>query len=137
MVHKAIETLYRLTASHPVTAGILAAMVVAILAAILYAVLRHKPTPEEIELGRRVRLMDIGRLIDGTIVDPGEEMPQSTVMYSYRVGGVEYQCAQDLTVLGAGAERYRVDLPVQVRYDPQNPYNSIVAAEGWSGLRER
>ena len=29
----------------------------------------------------------------------------------------------------------RTDLPIQVRYAPHNPANSIVVAETWSGLR--
>jgi hypothetical protein len=28
-----------------------------------------------------------------------------------------------------------MDLPIQIRYDPHNPANSIVVAESWSGLR--
>lgn len=79
--------------------------------------------------------MQIGRLVDGRIVDTGEELPQFTVMYAYRVAGVEYVCGQDLTALQHIAESFRADLPVQVRYDAHNPFNSIVAAEEWSGLR--
>ena len=29
----------------------------------------------------------------------------------------------------------RTDLPIQVRYAPHNPANSIIVAESWSGLR--
>jgi hypothetical protein len=32
--------------------------------------------------------------------------------------------------------RVRAGFPCTVRYQPGNPQNSIVVAEGWSGLRE-
>ncbi len=47
----------------------------------------------------------------------------------------ELEAAQDVTALGELVRDVRTDLPVQVRYEPHNPANSIVVAEGWSGLR--
>jgi len=59
------------------------------------------------------------------------------LIYHYDVSGVTYEASQDVTHL-----RHRVDLhtcrigvPTSVKYDPQNPANSIVVAEEWSGLR--
>jgi len=40
-----------------------------------------------------------------------------------------------VTLLAEHVRDIRADLPVQVRYDPHNPANSIVVAESWNGLR--
>jgi hypothetical protein len=64
-----------------------------------------------------------------------EERVPAILIYSYRVSGVSYECAQDVSLLTALVRHVRIDLPVQVRYDPHNPSNSIVVAESWSGLR--
>ena len=53
----------------------------------------------------------------------------------YDVAGVTYECAQDVTMLAEHVQNIRTDLPIQVRYAPHNPANSIVVAETWSGLR--
>jgi hypothetical protein len=65
---------------------------------------------------------------------PEERVP-SILIYAYRVSGVSYECAQDVSLLTDLVRHVRIDLPVQVRYDPHNPSNSIVVAESWSGLR--
>ncbi len=57
------------------------------------------------------------------------------ILYNYRIGGVAYECAQDVTTLADRVRGLRSDLPIQVRYEPHNPGNSIVVAESWSGLR--
>lgn len=114
------------------TASVAGAAIIGLAA---YAIFRHKPTPEEIEAGRRTRLMQIGRLVDGMIIESAEELPPNTIMYTYIVAGVEYVCGQDLSPLASASIGFRTDLPVQVRYDVQNPFNSIVASEEWSGIR--
>jgi hypothetical protein len=40
-----------------------------------------------------------------------------------------------VTTLAEYVHGIRTDLPIQVRYLPQNPANSIIVAESWSGLR--
>jgi hypothetical protein len=67
--------------------------------------------------------------------DGQEERVPSILIYAYRVSGVSYECAQDVSLLTDLVRHVRIDLPVQVRYDPHNPSNSIVVAESWSGLR--
>ncbi len=61
--------------------------------------------------------------------------PPHLLIYDYRIAGVTYECAQDVTTLAEHVRDIRTDLPIQVRYDLHNPANSIVVAESWSGLR--
>ena len=62
-------------------------------------------------------------------------LPPQIILYNYRIAGVSYECAQDVSMLADRVDGIRTDLPVQVRYAPHNPGNSIVVAESWSGLR--
>jgi hypothetical protein len=103
---------------------------------------RRRPTPEEIERARRLRLSLIGRLVDGMLLDvrvmPLEEGRELTMLeYSYRIGGVEYECSQDITAMGDVVDpaEVRAGFPCSVRYLPGSPQNSIIVAEEWSGLR--
>jgi hypothetical protein len=118
-----------------------------------YVMTRRKPTAEEIERERRDLLARSGRITDGTIMDTmimetrgagstvSETQPDGSVptpdiiVYNYRIAGVTYECAQDVTTLAEHVHNIRTDLPIQVRYAPHNPANSIVVAETWSGLR--
>ena len=122
-----------------------------------YVLTRRRPTAEEIERERRELLARVGRITDGTIMDTlmlevrkgdaGElETPAPMedgvptphiIVYNYRIAGVTYECAQDVSALAEHVHGIRTDLPVQVRYAPHNPANSIVVAESWSGLRLR
>jgi hypothetical protein len=105
-----------------------------------YLLTRTRLTPEEIERNRRDLLATTGRITDGSITDlssPSED-PSPTpnvIVYTYRIGGVAYECAQVVTGLADHVRDIRIDLPIQVRYDPHNPANSIVVADSWSGLR--
>lgn len=108
-----------------------------------WLILRKRPTPEEIELGRRQFLTQNGRIVDGTLLDvlevPGEDGRTLTMlMYNYRIGGVDYQCSQDITLMGnvISVAHIRSGFPCSVRYQPGYPQNSIVVAETWSGLRK-
>jgi hypothetical protein len=104
---------------------------------------RKRPTPAEIELGRRRFLTQSGRIVDGTLLDvaevPGEDgTPLTMIVYDYRIGGVDYEASQDITLMGdvVTVAHVRSGFPCSVRYQPGNPENSIVVAEGWSGLRK-
>jgi len=105
--------------------------------------LRKRPTEEELELARRKLLVQNGRLVDGMLldvcnVDATDGRTLTMLLFSYRIGGVDYECSQDITLLGGivDAARVRAGFPCTVRYQPGHPQNSIVVAEGWSGLRE-
>ncbi|HEU5351159.1 MAG TPA: hypothetical protein VFU55_06150 [Terracidiphilus sp.] len=111
-------------------------------AATVWLVLRHRPSPEEQERTRRKFLAHAGRLVDGMLLDLYEmDSPDgrklSMLVFSYRIGGVEYECSQDITALRDRIlpTQIRAGFPCSVRYQPGNPHNSIVAAEDWNGLR--
>jgi len=110
-----------------------------------YALLRRKPrTAEEIERERRVWLEGTGRITDGTVIDVQElaaaENHHAAIMliYKYDVAGVSYECSQDVTYLRHWINLHscRLGLPTSVKYDPQNPGNSLVVSENWMGLRQ-
>lgn len=99
---------------------------------------RDRPDAAELERRRRVHIHRIGRLADGRIIEVLDEATHTgyLLVYNYRVRGVEYQAAQDVAALRARLDlrRLAAGQPAQVKYDPQNPTNSIVLAEEWSGI---
>ena len=109
-----------------------------------YFLLRRKPkTPEDIERERREWLNQIGRITDGTVIDvqeiePENHKPATMLIFQYDVAGVSYEASQDVTYLRQliNLHSCRLGLPTSVRYDPQNPGNSIVVSEKWMGLRQ-
>lgn len=111
--------------------GVTSVFVVAIVAFVIY----RRPTAQQLEERRRLRLASLGRIVDGSLIDvaPGESQPH-VLIYSYRIAGVTYECSQDVSSLGPLVENLRLDAPVQVRYSRDNPANSIVVAETWNGL---
>jgi predicted aconitase len=104
---------------------------------------RHRKTPEELERERRAWLNRNGRITDGNITDV-QEVPTETgaalqmLIYQYDIAGVSYEASQDVTYLTQHVDLHscRLSLPASIKYDPHNPGNSIVIAEGWSGLRK-
>ena len=58
--------------------------------------------------------------------------------YKYDVAGVTYECSQDVTYLRHWINLHscRLGLHTSVKYDPQNPGNSLVVSENWMGLRQ-
>jgi hypothetical protein len=109
----------------------------AIVAAAAYSVIRRRrPSPAERERLRRTRLAQHGRIVDGTLLDvsPSEEEP-ATLRYGYWLAGVSYECVQDVSALSADLGPLRLGFPILVRYDRENPANSMVVAEEWTGLK--
>jgi len=122
-------------------AGVAAVAVVA--AGALWLVLRKRPTEDEIERTRRQFLVQSGRLVDGMLLDIYEVEAKdgrrlTMLLFNYRIAGVDYECSQDITAMGdiVNPANVRAGFPCSVRYQPGNPQNSIVVAEGWTGLRE-
>ncbi|MCU1306709.1 MAG: hypothetical protein JWN45_1404 [Acidobacteriaceae bacterium] len=109
--------------------------------ALTFWIRSKRKSPEEYERERRLRISTGGRITDGTVLDAQEmsvdEKPAQLVIYRYDVAGVSYEASQDITHLRQFVDLHtcRIGLPTSVKYDPQNPGNSIVIAEGWVGLR--
>lgn len=129
---------------HPGWTGAAAVALVCAGGAVAWKLLRRGPTEEEIERERRGLLVRSGRIIDGTILDVATAAQESGqpgevrfVLYQYEIGGVEYECSQDVSALRdvVKPEDLRPGFPCSVRYDVRRPENSIVVAENWSGLR--
>lgn len=112
---------------------LLAAVVVALLAGFGYrAWKRSRITPEERERLRRALLVGRGKMGDAVLVEVRDDL----LFFTYSVRGVEYTASQDVSAM---RDRVPQDLTsigaVAVKYLPENPANSIVVAEDWSGLR--
>jgi hypothetical protein len=123
--------------------GLVAAGVVALSGA--YALVRRKPkTADDLERERRAWLEGSGRITDGTVIDVQELAAQNNhraaimLIYKYDVAGVSYECSQDVTYLRHWINLHscRLGLHTSVKYDPQNPGNSLVVSENWMGLRQ-
>ncbi len=108
----------------------------------LWLVFRRRPSADEIERARRRFLVQSGRLVDGMLLDVydvegADGRTLTFLLFSYRIAGVDYECSQDITAMRdvVDTREVRAGFPCTVRYQPGNPYNSIVVAEGWTGLR--
>jgi hypothetical protein len=114
----------------------------AVLAA--YLLLHRKPkNSDDLERERRGFLVQVGRITDGTVIDVqqingNDDRFQTLLIYHYDVAGVSYEASQDVTYLRQKINLHscRLGLPTSVRYDPQNPGNSMVVSETWMGLRQ-
>jgi hypothetical protein len=112
-----------------------------ILAATAWARKRRK-TPEQLERERRMRISEMGRITDGTVIDVNELNTNGhgelqLLIYHYDVAGVSYEASQDVSNLRHMVDLHscRAGLMTSIKYDPGNPGNSIVIAENWTGLR--
>jgi hypothetical protein len=129
----------------PQVIGTLAAAGLCLGGVVIYFALRKKPSAEELERERRKYLVQTGRIIDGTLLDiseldsseSGRPTGMQLLLYKYEIGGVVYECSQDVTPLRdlINIHECRLGFPCSVRYDTHKPENSIVVAETWSGLR--
>ncbi len=132
----------------PQVIGAIAAAGLCLGGMVVWAVVRKRPTEDELERLRREDLVTTGRIIDGTILDTSEYEavgkkgePAGTrqmILYKYEIAGVAYECSQDVTHLKEYVDIHdcRLAYPCSVRYEPRRPSNSIVVAESWSGLRD-
>jgi hypothetical protein len=139
-----------------------AALVVVVAIAVLRQVFRKPESPEDEEKRRRSQLNQVGRIVEGLVVElvesqgnaapeaastmfsrrngaattPGGSGLRRLVRYSYSIAGVTYETAQDVTGLEERLclERIASGQPASVKYDPSNPSNSILVADDWSGL---
>ncbi len=116
------------------TAILIAAVSVPLVATGAVVWYRIRRRPKDKEKHRRFTVNLHGRLGDATITEVGSNI----IFYSYSVGGVVYAASQDISQL---AEYIPCDPEslaggiASLKYTPQNPANSIILCEEWSGLR--
>ncbi len=142
--------------------GLAAGVVAVVAAVVLNRVLRKPEDPEAQERHRRFQLNQVGRIVEGLVVElvetPAAAPPppesgmfskrnisagsasgvrlRRLIRYSYSISGVTYETAQDVTGLEERLclERLAAGQPASVKYDPSNPSNSILVADDWSGI---
>jgi hypothetical protein len=139
-----------------------AAIVIAAAVVVLRQFFQRPGDPDVEERRRRTQLNQVGRIVEGLVVELVESQAQVApesgsamfsrrkaaasglgarglrrlVRYSYSIAGVTYETAQDVTGLEERLclERIASGQPASVKYDPSNPSNSILVADDWSGL---
>jgi hypothetical protein len=102
----------------------------------------RRKTPDQKERERRMRISEMGRITDGTVIDVNEMQTNGSgelqlLIYHYDVAGVSYEASQDVSSLRHMVDLHscRAGLMTSIKYDPSNPGNSIVISENWTGLR--
>ena len=101
---------------------------------------RRRKSAAERERERRLAVNARGRITDGMLVEPdhgGDEQTTSDLLfYRYNAKGLEYSAAQDISALVhlTPPETRTPGVPVQVKYNPKRPSDSIILCEQWSGL---
>jgi hypothetical protein len=120
--------------SGPSVSLIVGAVSLPIVAAGIFIVLRIRRKPKDKEKHRRLEVNSNGRLGDATITDINDD----AIFYEYSVRGLTYTASQDISKLREliPADSYRlIGRPASLKYSSQNPANSILLCEEWSGLR--
>jgi hypothetical protein len=102
----------------------------------------RRKSPDQRERERRMRISEMGRITDGTVIDVNEMQMNGSgelqlLIYHYDVAGVSYEASQDVSSLRHMVDLHscRAGLMTSIKYDPGNPGNSIVISENWTGLR--
>jgi Protein of unknown function (DUF3592) len=140
------------------------ALGVAVALSLRHLFFRKPDDPEEEERRRRSHLNQVGRIVEGYVVEIVEALgtpvassgsgllsrrkttmssaqqddgARRLVRYSYSISGITYETAQDVTGLEERLclERLAAGQPASVKYDPSNPSNSILVADDWSGIK--
>jgi len=111
----------------------LSGLAIVLIALAIYIALRVHGTPEKRERRRRLSVNRLGRLGDALIT----EVSESIIYYSYSLRGVQYTASQDVSALmdRLPADHEKLIGVASMKYAPNNPYNSILICEEWSGLR--
>lgn len=92
-----------------------------------------RQNPEKRERKRLRLLHQRGRIGEAFVTEADE----TTLFYSYSVGGVQYQASQDI----AGLREFLPGPPeralgiANVKYSLANPANSMLVCEEWCGVR--
>jgi len=103
-------------------------------ALMVWLVLKRRATPEKRERRRRLLLHQQGRLGEALITEIGDDH----LYYSYSIRGVQYTASQDVGALRGRLPQdlSRVIGTAGMKYATNNPGNSILICEEWSGLRQ-
>lgn len=113
---------------------VIGAVTLPVVAVGVYIILRIRRKPKDKEQRRRLEVNSNGRLGDATIL----EITGDTIFYEYSVRGITYTASQDISkireLIPADPERL-IGRPASLKYSSQNPANSILVCEEWSGLR--
>jgi hypothetical protein len=114
----------------------------ALLVGVVLRIRSRRKSAVERERERRLAVNATGRLTDGVLVEsdcPEEIDPagrDGLLFYRYKARGIEYSAAQDISALLplTPPKVCSPGIPVQVKYNPQRPSDSIILCEQWSGL---
>jgi hypothetical protein len=115
-------------------AVVIGAVLLVLMAAGVFVVVLIRRKPKDKEKHRRLEVNLSGRLGDATITDVTDD----SIVYEYFVGGLTYTASQDISQLREmiPADSHRlIGRPASLKYSTQNPANSILLCEEWSGLR--
>lgn len=85
-------------------------------------------------MARRLEVNLNGRLGNAIVT----EITEDAIFYEYSVAGLTYTASQDISqlrVLIPGDPHRLIGRPASLKYSTQNPANSILLCEEWSGLR--
>jgi hypothetical protein len=95
--------------------------------------LRFFENAQKRERRRRLKIHENGRLAEAFITG----FDETTLFYSYSVGGVQYEASQDFSSVRdrLPAEPERLLGVAHIKYLMNNPPNSILLCEEWCGLR--
>ena len=102
---------------------------------------KRRKSAAERERERRLAINQMGRITDGILVEAeaeiaDEQTTSGLLFYRYNARGLEYSAAQDISGLVhlTPPGICLPGVPIQVKYHPQRPSDSIILCEQWSGL---
>ena len=111
-----------------------AAVSLPLIAAGGFVLFRSRRKPKDKEKLRRLDVNANGRLADATITDVSD----TVIFYEYSIAGLTYTASQDISqlreMIPPDSDRL-IGRPASLKYSTQNPANSILLCEEWSGLR--
>src|SRR3982751_698369 len=90
---------------------------------------RFRRPKEDPEVARRNRLLRLGRITEGRVMEATQDS-QGTItqiLYSYEISSVEYESFETLNQeQQSRPSAYSPGATILIRYDPRQPGNSIV-----------
>ena len=112
---------------------LLAALSVALLAAGVAILYRVRRDPREREKRRRLAVTRRGRMCEAFVTDSSAEI----VHFKYTISGVDYTASQEVNELPhlLPARPESLIGVVYLKYMPNNPANSVLLSEEWSGIK--